>query len=93
MGVTYEIGFVGVPLTLRHIFILEVSVYDIAAGVWYSEPTTSRTNTFLESRYARFCAGAVAALDKASFTIYIYGGYDLFSHKKGTWALKMPYFQ
>ncbi|KAG0644244.1 hypothetical protein HOY80DRAFT_1078061 [Tuber brumale] len=41
-----------------------------------------------------FCAGAVVASDKTSFTIYGYGGNDLeLDYKKGTWALTMPYFQ
>ncbi|KAG0644241.1 hypothetical protein HOY80DRAFT_1078035 [Tuber brumale] len=70
-----------------------VYVYDIAARVWYRQPTTSKTNLFPETRRT-FCIGAVAAADKTSFTIYIYGGEDdSKSYKKGTWALTMPYFQ
>ncbi|KAG0136997.1 hypothetical protein HOY82DRAFT_651107 [Tuber indicum] len=69
-----------------------VYVYDIAAGVWYRQPTTSKTKIFPESRLGGFCAGAVAAPDKTSFTIYIYGGYDQSGYIKRTWALTMPYF-
>lgn len=69
-----------------------VYVYDIAANTWYRQPTTSKTKIFPDSRHGGFCAGAVGASDKTSFTIYIYGGYDS-SQKKGTWALTMPYFQ
>jgi hypothetical protein len=71
-----------------------VYVYDIAARVWYRQPTTSKTHIFPESRFGGFCAGAVAAPDKTSFTIYVYGGYDRNnSYVKGMWALTMPYFQ
>ncbi|KAG0640170.1 hypothetical protein HOY80DRAFT_1136174, partial [Tuber brumale] len=70
-----------------------VYVYDIAAGVWYRQPTTSKTKIFPESRLGGFCAGVVAAPDKTSFTIYIYGGYDKNAYIKRTWALTMPYFQ
>ncbi|PUU82596.1 hypothetical protein B9Z19DRAFT_1155007 [Tuber borchii] len=66
--------------------------YDIAANIWYRQPTTSKTKIFPESRWAGFCAGAVEASDKTSFTIYIYGGYGN-GQKRGTWALTMPYFQ
>ncbi|PUU82600.1 hypothetical protein B9Z19DRAFT_1061702 [Tuber borchii] len=69
-----------------------VYVYDIAANIWHRQPTTSKTNIFPESRWGGFCAGAIAASDKTSFTIYIYGGYA-HGQKKGTWALTMPYFQ
>ncbi|KAG0644245.1 hypothetical protein HOY80DRAFT_1019655 [Tuber brumale] len=68
-------------------------VYDIAARVWYRQPTTSKTNLFPETRLGGVCAGAVAAADKTSFTIYIYGGFDSDSYIKRTWALTMPYFQ
>ncbi|KAG0644243.1 hypothetical protein HOY80DRAFT_165222 [Tuber brumale] len=71
-----------------------VYVYDIAARVWSRQPTTSKTNSLPESRFGGFCAGAVAAPDKTSFTIYIYGGYGRNNnYVKGTWALTMPYFQ
>ncbi|KAG0644247.1 hypothetical protein HOY80DRAFT_165450 [Tuber brumale] len=71
-----------------------VYVYDIAAGVWYPQPTTSKTHIFPESRFGGFCAGAVAAPDKTSFTIYIYGGGGRDrSYVNGTWALTMPSFQ
>ncbi|KAG0644240.1 hypothetical protein HOY80DRAFT_1078034 [Tuber brumale] len=71
-----------------------VHVYDIAAGIWYRQRTTSKTNIFPENRRGVFCAGSVAAADKTSFTIYIYGGHDdQYNYKKGTWALTMPYFQ
>ncbi|KAG0644242.1 hypothetical protein HOY80DRAFT_1078051 [Tuber brumale] len=71
-----------------------VYVYDIAAGIWYRQPTTSKTNIFPENRHGVFCAGSVAAADKTSFTIYIYGGHDYEgNYRKGTWALTMPYFQ
>ncbi|KAG0136995.1 hypothetical protein HOY82DRAFT_651101 [Tuber indicum] len=90
-------GFVSVTFILRDISISTVSfdtvhVYDIAAGVWYRQPTTSKTNIFPENRLGGFCAGAVAAPDKTSFTIYIYGGLDLSGYIKRTWALTMPYF-
>ncbi|KAG0644249.1 hypothetical protein HOY80DRAFT_165609 [Tuber brumale] len=68
-----------------------VYVYDIASGSWYRQPTTSKTNTFPETRNS-FCAGAVASPDKTSFTIYIYGGSDNYSYRESTWALTMPYF-
>ncbi|KAG0634283.1 hypothetical protein HOY80DRAFT_1099546 [Tuber brumale] len=70
-----------------------VYIYDIATGAWYRQPTTSKTNTFPESRIGGFCTGAIAAPDKTSFTIYIYGGDDQYSYKKQIWALTMPYFQ
>ncbi|KAG0644236.1 hypothetical protein HOY80DRAFT_1078020 [Tuber brumale] len=70
-----------------------VYVYDIAARVWYRQPTTSKTKILPETRLGGFCAGAVSAPDKTSFTIYIYGGHDDHSFKTGTWALTMPYFQ
>ncbi|KAG0137013.1 hypothetical protein HOY82DRAFT_651136 [Tuber indicum] len=70
-----------------------VYVYDVASGVWYRQPTTSKTRIFPEPRLGAFCAAAVAAPDKTSFTIYIYGGQDDDSYKKRTWALVMPYFQ
>ncbi|KAG0644238.1 hypothetical protein HOY80DRAFT_1133192 [Tuber brumale] len=102
MGGTNKKGFVGVPSTLSYIFIFvselvgfdTVHVYDIAANIWYRQPTTSKTNIFPENRRGVFCAGSVAAADKTSFTIYIYGGHDdEYNYKKGTWALTMPYFQ
>ncbi|KAG0634285.1 hypothetical protein HOY80DRAFT_1025848 [Tuber brumale] len=70
-----------------------VHVYDIASRVWYRQPTTSKTKIFPENRLGEFCAGAVAAPDKTSFTIYIYGGFRGSSNIRGTWALTMPYFQ
>jgi hypothetical protein len=69
-----------------------VYVYDIAAGVWYRQPTTSKTNTFPGSRRGGFCAGAAAAPDKTSFAIYVYGGFDSNGPVKKTWALTMPSF-
>ncbi|KAG0136991.1 hypothetical protein HOY82DRAFT_651090 [Tuber indicum] len=119
MGGARKNEFVGVPWTLRRIFIPEgayiwrsarntgasliyfffqisfdtVYVYDIAGGVWYRQPTTSKTKIFPEPRQAGFCASAIAAPDNTSFTIYIYGGFDQNNHKKSTWALTMPYFQ
>ncbi|KAG0634284.1 hypothetical protein HOY80DRAFT_1140807 [Tuber brumale] len=96
MGGAREDQFVGFALILRHIFSLKffatVYIYDIAAGVWYRQPTTSKTNIFPETRWGGFCAGAVAAPDKTSFTVYIYGGFDNDGHVKRTWALTMPYF-
>ncbi|KAG0634280.1 hypothetical protein HOY80DRAFT_1140803 [Tuber brumale] len=104
-GILVRIGgahgneFVGVPLIPRHIFIFgvvsfdTVYVYDIAAGVWYRQPTTSNTNIFPQARFGGFCAGAATAPDQTSFTIYIYGGHDYDGFKEGTWALTMPYFQ
>jgi hypothetical protein len=85
MGGTRDKGFVSFGT---------VYVYDIAAEVWHRQSTTSLTHTFPEPRFGGFCAGAVAAPDKTSFTIYIYGGqgHDS-SYLKGTWALTMPYFQ
>ncbi|KAG0137007.1 hypothetical protein HOY82DRAFT_651121 [Tuber indicum] len=70
-----------------------VYIYDIAPGVWYHQPTTSKTKIFPEPRIGGFCAGAVAAPDKTSFTIYIYGGFDQNRYIKRTWALTIPYFQ
>ncbi|KAG0136993.1 hypothetical protein HOY82DRAFT_535654 [Tuber indicum] len=70
-----------------------VYIYDIAAGVWYRQQTTSNTNIFPQTRFGGFCAGAATAPDKTSFTIYIYGGHDYDNLKEGTWALAMPYFQ
>ncbi|KAG0136992.1 hypothetical protein HOY82DRAFT_535653 [Tuber indicum] len=93
MGGARKNEFVGVPWTLRHIGFDTVYVYDIAAGVWYRQPTTSKTKIFPETRFGGFCAGAATAPDKTSFTIYIYGGHDYDSLKEGTWALTMPYFQ
>ncbi|KAG0137001.1 hypothetical protein HOY82DRAFT_598021 [Tuber indicum] len=46
-----------------------------------------------EMRPGGFCARAVAAPDKTSFTIYIYGWFRGPSNIKGIWALTMPYFQ
>ncbi|KAG0137017.1 hypothetical protein HOY82DRAFT_651154 [Tuber indicum] len=101
MGGAKKKVFVGVPLIPPHIFIFilqlvsfdTVFVYDIATRVWYRQPTTSKTKIFPEPRYGGFCAAAVAAPDKTSFTIYIYGGSDDDNYKKGTWALTMPFFQ
>ncbi|RPB05155.1 hypothetical protein L873DRAFT_1785812 [Choiromyces venosus 120613-1] len=70
-----------------------VYVYDIAAGIWYRQGTTSNTNIFPDNRWGGFCAGAVASPDKTSFTIYLYGGFNNNGQIKGTWALTMPYFQ
>ncbi|KAG0644248.1 hypothetical protein HOY80DRAFT_1078080 [Tuber brumale] len=84
MGGARKDGFIGFET---------VYVYDIATGIWYSQPTTSRTKVFPETRFGGFCAGAAAAPDNTSFTIYIYGGFDYKSFRKRTWALTMPYFQ
>ncbi|KAG0137006.1 hypothetical protein HOY82DRAFT_651120 [Tuber indicum] len=84
MGGIYENGFVGFET---------VYIYDIAGGVWYRQPTTSKTNFPPESRVGGFCAGAASAQDKTSFTIYMYGGFNHNSYIKRTWALTMPYFQ
>ncbi|KAG0137022.1 hypothetical protein HOY82DRAFT_651181 [Tuber indicum] len=88
MGGIYEGG----P-SIEFVSFETVYVYDIATSVWYRQSTTSKTNIFPESRRGGFCAGAVAAPDKTSFTIYIYGGHDHRSFKTGTWALTMPHFQ
>ncbi|KAG0137024.1 hypothetical protein HOY82DRAFT_651188 [Tuber indicum] len=101
MGGVRKGKFVGAPLIPSHSYRKShvvsfdtVYLYDIAARVWYRQPTTSKTHTFPESRAGGFCAGAVAAPDKTSFTIYVYGGYDRNnSYVKGMWALTMPYFQ
>ncbi|KAG0137004.1 hypothetical protein HOY82DRAFT_651114 [Tuber indicum] len=99
MGGRRKEEFVGVPLILSHIHLGScvgfdtVYVYDIAAGIWYRQPTTSKTKVFPESRIGGVCAGAVAAPDKTSFTIYIYGGFDHNTSIQKTWALTMPYFQ
>ncbi|KAG0137011.1 hypothetical protein HOY82DRAFT_651131 [Tuber indicum] len=69
-----------------------VYIYDIAAGVWYHQPTTSKIKIFPEGRQEGFCAAAVAAPDKTGFTIYIYGGYNgIIGNIKGTWACWITY--
>ncbi|KAG0644246.1 hypothetical protein HOY80DRAFT_1133195 [Tuber brumale] len=103
MGGLRKEEFVGVSLILCHIFrsgavgFDTVHVYDIAARVWYRQPTTSQTKILPESRFGGFCTGAAAAPDKTSFTVYIYEGYGDSgyddSYVQGTWALTMPYFQ
>ncbi|KAG0639025.1 hypothetical protein HOY80DRAFT_1076087 [Tuber brumale] len=70
-----------------------INLYDIAARVWYRQSTTSKTNIFPDNRRGGFCAGAVTAPDKASFTIYVYRGFKGCGRLEGTWALAMPYFQ
>ncbi|KAG0137012.1 hypothetical protein HOY82DRAFT_598035 [Tuber indicum] len=98
MGGVRKNDFVGISLILCHKCISEISfqtvyVYDIAAGFWYLQSTSSKTNIFPETRQGGFCTAVVAAPDKTSFTIYIYGGDAPSGHIKTTWALTMPYFQ
>ncbi|PWW79039.1 hypothetical protein C7212DRAFT_361856 [Tuber magnatum] len=86
-------GVVNKSISLAQVNFDAVYVYDIAAGFWYRQATTSKTNIYPEIRWGGFCVGAAAAPDKTSFTIYVYGGFKGGGHIKGTWALTMPYFQ
>jgi len=87
-----KMGFTDIGISLAQIGFDTVYVYDIAAKTWYRQPTTSKTKIFPDDRRGGFCAGAVAAPDNTSFTIYVYGGFAG-NQVKGTWALTMPYFQ
>ncbi|CUS07459.1 unnamed protein product [Tuber aestivum] len=86
-------NFANLRISFAQIGFDAVFVYDIATKVWYRQSTTSKTNIYPEDRWGVFCAAAVVAPDKTSFTIYVYGGYKGSGHVKGTWALTMPYFQ
>lgn len=70
-----------------------INVYDIAAGKWYTQPTTGGP-----SQLTRGCAVVQPAQDYSSFSIYYYGGYDGLHYtdasefKDDVWVLTLPAF-
>ncbi|KAK7748643.1 hypothetical protein SLS53_000664 [Cytospora paraplurivora] len=74
-------------------FMSNINVYDIAAGKWYTQPTTGGP-----SQLTRGCAVMQPAQDYSSFNIYWYGGYngldstDTTAFSDDVWILSLPTF-
>lgn len=70
-----------------------INIYDIAAGKWYTQPTSDGP-----SQLTRGCAVMQPAQDYSSFNIYYYGGYDGLHptdpsyFKDDVWILSLPTF-
>ncbi|KYK59234.1 Galactose oxidase/kelch, beta-propeller [Drechmeria coniospora] len=72
-------------------FMRVVDIYDVASGKWYRQPTKQSPGG-----RARGCAVVAVALDRSSFNIYYYGGFDGVLPKEDfyddVWVLSMPSF-
>ncbi|KAK4452121.1 kelch repeat-containing protein [Podospora aff. communis PSN243] len=66
-----------------------LSLYDIATGKWYSQPTTGSRPT----RRERFCAVGVQGPNK-TFEIFLYGGVDMQASRSSdeVYVLSLPGF-
>lgn len=70
-----------------------VSVYDIATGTWYNQPTTGSPPGAL----TQGCTVVASAQDESSHNIYWYGGFEGIDETKpfsdDVWALSVPSFK
>jgi hypothetical protein len=70
-----------------------VSVYDIATGTWYNQPTTGQSPRAL----TQGCTVVASAQDYSSHNIYWYGGFDGIDESEpfsdDVWILSVPSFK
>lgn len=72
-------------------FMSQVSVYDVATGAWYVQPTSGEQ----PPQTAQACAVVASSQDNSVHNIYLYGGYDGVGQGVGyddVWILSVPSF-